>query len=730
MKNLVIVESPSKSKTIQKYLGSGFEVVSSKGHIRDLAIKGKDGLGVDIENDFEPTYEISKDKEDTVKDLQARAKKADAVYLATDPDREGEAISWHLAEELGLNTADENRVTFHEITHDAVQEAFQHPRTIDMDLVHSQETRRILDRIIGFKLSKLLHNKIKSKSAGRVQSVALKLIVEREKEIQAFVPVEYWTVDAKFKKDKKEFTASLSKIDGKKAELHNEEEAQKAFDACNGEFTVSAIKPTKKSVAPFKPFITSTLQQEASTKLGFSAKRTMSIAQRLYEGIDLGNGQEGLITYMRTDSTRLSNVYMGAAHNYILDAYGKEYAGYYTAKNDANAQDAHEAIRPTNINNEPDKIKEYLTAEQYKLYKLIYARALASQMKAATFVGESIVLSRNGYDFNASGSRMDFDGFLKVYGDYYSSKDTVLPPLEEGELISPVEIKPNQHFTEPPSRYTEAKLIKEMEEDGIGRPSTYAMIIDTIQARGYVELKPATEKSRTKVFFPTEQGTLTVEKLDEYFNSIINTQYTAGMETELDEIADGDKDEVETLKAFWSKFSPLLDEAYEKMEKLAPQEVGEKCPECGGELVYRNGRFGKFISCSNFPKCKYTRQMDGKEKEKPEPTGKTCPKCGEGELLKRKSRYGTYFCGCSNFPKCRYMETLEGEPIVPKSAKAKAAAENEEGTEKKTTKKSTAKKTTTKKTAAKKTTAKKTTAKKTATTKKTTSKKVSKKEEE
>ncbi|MCI2153748.1 MAG: type I DNA topoisomerase [Solobacterium sp.] len=720
MKDLVIVESPSKSKTIQKYLGNGYEVVSSKGHIRDLAIRGKDGLGVDIEDHFKPTYEISKDKEETVKELQKLASHSDKVYLATDPDREGEAISWHLAQVLDLPEDEVDRVTFHEITHDAVREAFSKPRTIDMDLVHSQETRRILDRIIGFKLSKLLHNKIRSKSAGRVQSVALKLIVEREKEIQAFVPEEYWTIDAKFAKDGKEFTASLSKINGQKAELHNQEEADKAFEQCQGEFTVTAIKPTSKSTAAFKPFITSTLQQEASTKLGFSAKRTMAIAQRLYEGIDIGNGQEGLITYMRTDSTRLSDVYMKAAHERIGSLYGKEYQGFYHAKNDANAQDAHEAIRPTNLDNDPEKIKSYLTNEQYRLYKMIYARALASQMANAKFSGESLVLSRNGYDFTASGSRMVFDGWLKVYGDYYSSKDTLLPELSENEKLTPTEIKPNQHFTEPPARYTEAKLIKEMEEEGIGRPSTYAMIIDTIQARGYVELKRATEKSKTKVFFPTEQGELTVEKLDEFFSSIINVRYTADMETDLDEIAEGKADEVETLTAFWKKFSPLLDEAYEKMEKIQPEKVGEKCPECGGDLVYRNGRFGKFISCSNFPKCRYTRQLDGKEKEKPEPTGKICPECG-GELLKRKSRFGTYFLGCSNFPKCRYMENLDGERILSK--KERYAKKQEEKAEAAPAEKKTARKTATKKTAAKKTTTKKTAAAKKSPAKKTTTKK-------
>ena len=695
MKNLVIVESPSKSKTIQKYLGKDFEVVSSKGHIRDLSTRGKDGLGVDVEHGFTPTYEVSKDKTDTVAELKKLAKKSSAVYLATDPDREGEAISWHLAQELGLEEDAVDRVTFHEITKDAVSEAFKNPRMIDMDLVHSQETRRILDRIIGFKLSKLLQTKIKSKSAGRVQSVALKLIVEREKEIAAFVPVEYWTIDAQFEKDGEKFNASLARINGEKAELHNEAEAKAVYDACQGPFTISAIKETAKSTAPFRPFITSTLQQEASTKLGFSAKRTMSVAQRLYEGIDIGNGAEGLITYMRTDSTRLSDVYTKAAHAMIQERFGKNYTGVYTAKVGANAQDAHEAIRPTSLANEPEKIKPYLTSEQYRLYKLIYARALASQMAPAKYAGKSITLSQSSYDFTASGSTLVFDGWLKVYGEYYSSKDTLLPSLKEGEQLTAEKISPNQHFTEPPARYTEARLIKELEEQGVGRPSTYAMIIDTIQARGYVTLDRSTEKSKTKVFFPTEQGTLTVEKLDEFFSSIINVKYTAQMESTLDEIAEGEADEIATLQGFWDRFTPLLDNAYEQMEKIKPQEVGETCPDCGSPLVYRVGRYGKFISCSAFPKCKYTRQMDGKEKEKPEPTGRTCPECGTGELLKRKSRYNTYFYGCSNFPKCHYMETLDGEKIVSKKDRAASSAKKttarKTSAAKKTTRKSSAK---------------------------------------
>ena len=694
MKNLVIVESPSKSKTIGKYLGKDYTVVSSKGHIRDLAIKGKDGLGVDVDHDFEAVYQISKDKKETVKELKELAEKADYVYLATDPDREGEAISWHLAQELGLSEDLVDRVTFHEITKNAVKEAFSQPRTLDMNLVHSQETRRILDRIIGFKLSKLLNNKIKSKSAGRVQSVALKLIVEKEKEIQAFKPQEYWEVEADFKKKNRKFSARLSKINGKKAALKNEEDAAKVIEATKGEFTVSSIKKTKSSAKAPLPFITSTLQQEASTKLGFSAKRTMSIAQILYEGIDVGNGQEGLITYMRTDSTRLSNLYINDARNYIEAQYGKEYLGTYHAHNDDGAQDAHEAIRPTNVAYTPESIKDHLTSEQYKLYKFIYARAMASQMAPSKSDKLTLVLSQNGYDFTANGNVLAFDGYLKVYGDYSVSKDTILPIFEEGEQIQAEAVTPSQHFTEPPKRYTEATLIKKLEEDGIGRPSTYAMIIDTIQARGYVTLAPVAQKSRTKFFKPTEQGELTTEKLDQYFSSIINVSYTRDMESELDEIADGKREEVPTLRAFYDKFVPLLDTAYEKMEKIAPEKVGETCPECGGELVYRNSRYGKFISCSNFPKCKYTRSLENKEKEKPEPTGKICPECGS-ELLKRKSRFGTYFLGCSAFPKCHYMENLEGERII--SRKDKAKAEKKTTSEKKTTKKTTKKKTTAKK---------------------------------
>lgn len=671
MKNLVIVESPSKSKTIEKYLGKNYEVVSSKGHIRDLATRGKDGLGIDIENNFTPTYVISKGKKDVVDDLKKHVANCDKVYLATDPDREGEAISWHLAIVLDQDINEVNRVVFNEITHDAVLDAFKSPRKIDLNLVKSQETRRMLDRIIGFKLSKLLQNKIKSKSAGRVQSVALKLIVEKEKEIRAFVPEEYWTIDALFDEDGKQFKASLTKINNLKAKINSKEEADNILNCLKGPFILDNIKTQVRKKDPKLPFITSTMQQEASTKLGFSAKKTMSVAQRLYEGIELANGLEGIITYMRTDSTRLSNVFINSAKDYINKNYGKEYVGFYKVKNDASSQDAHEAIRPTNLENTPEKIKEYLTNDEYKLYKLIYARALASLMASAKLNTLTYTFMQDGYEFVANGSQLSFDGYLKVYDSYETTKDVILPILNEKQSYNASKVNADQHFTEPPLRYSEARLIKEMEELGIGRPSTYSTIIDTIQARGYVELKKPTDGAKTKVFFPTEQGELTEEKLDEFFSSIINVKYTAQMEDELDMIADGKEDNILALQNFWNKFNPLVDNAYEKMEKIKPEEVGEKCPECGNELVYRTGRYGKFISCSNFPLCKYTRKIESdKTKKVAEPTGKMCPKCGS-ELLKRKSRFNTYFLGCSAYPKCNYMESLDGVPIEPKKKTSK-----------------------------------------------------------
>lgn len=725
MKNLVIVESPSKSKTIEKYLGGDYHVVSSKGHIRDLATSGKGGLGIDVENDFEPTYKVSSDKRAVVKELKDLAKKSDHVYLASDPDREGEAIAWHLANVLDLNMEEENRIIFNEITKHAVVEAFEHPRTIDQDLVKSQEARRMLDRIIGFKLSKLLQSKIKSKSAGRVQSVALRLIVERENEIRAFKSEEYWTLAANIEKDGKMFSASLNKIDGKKADLKTQEEVNAVIERCCHDFIVSSIEKKVRKKEARMPFITSTLQQEASTKLGFGAKKTMQIAQKLYEGLPLAGGvSEGLISYMRTDSTRLSDQFVKDAESYIEETYGKDYKGRARQKNSENAQDAHEAIRPTSILNTPARVKEYLTNDQYKLYKLIYARTLASLMAPSKSNVVNVQIVSDGCEFSANGSILTFDGYLKIYSDYETVKDEMLPIMEEQETLKDVELEGKQHFTEPPLRYSEARLIKDLEEKGIGRPSTYAIIIDTLQARGYVSLERPSEGSKTKVFIPSEQGELTDTKLQEFFSGIINVSYTANMEHHLDEIAAGERNNIEEVRTFYNEFEPLLQNAYENMEKKELERTGEKCPDCGNDLVYRIGRFGKFISCINFPECRYTKGEDedenaveevcpkcgskmvtkkgrygsflacsnypeckyiksNKTKEEPEPTGEMCPDCGH-ELVRRKSRFGTTFIGCSNYPKCRYIKK---EPKKEKAEGDDKAAPKKKAAAKKTTKK-------------------------------------------
>ena len=658
MSSLVIVESPSKSKTIGKYLGKDYVVTSSKGHIRDLATSGKGGLGVDVENGYEPSYTINKDKKNVVKELKQYVKDADKVYLATDPDREGEAISWHLAQVLGIPMDEDNRVVFHEVTKRAVTEALQHPRQIDQDLVKSQETRRVLDRIIGFKLSKLLQRKIKSKSAGRVQSVALRLICEREAEINKFVPEEYWSVQAHFVKDGMEFTADLSKYKNKKIKLSSQEETDAVYNALNKEFVIETLKKTVKRRNSKAPFITSTLQQEASTKLGFKAKRTMQVAQSLYEGVDIGSETVGLITYMRTDSIRLAPEFISAAHDYIEENYGKQYVGRVKVSNKTeNVQDAHEAIRPTDITRTPESIKSHLNTDQYKLYSLIYARALASLMCAAKMDATSVVLDNNDYKFNASGSRIQFDGYLKVYGQYEKNKDTFLPELVEGEHLESQKVDKEKRFTNPPARYSEAKLIKELEELGIGRPSTYATIIDTIVAREYVEMVD-------KTFKPTESGMLTNEKLVEYFDPIINVEYTAQMENELDEIANGEDTYLNAITTFENKFEPLLDKANKEMEKIEPKKTGEKCPECGGDLVIRKGRYGEFVACSNYPECKYIKK-DPNDRTG-QPTGETCPKCGSPMVYKR-GRYGE-FEACSNYPTCKYIKKKprEGDELIGK----------------------------------------------------------------
>lgn len=636
-KNLVIVESPSKSKTIEKYLGKDFHVVSSKGHIRDLATTGKYGLGVDVDNDFKPTYVPIEGKQKMISALKKDVKEASKVYLATDPDREGEAISWHLKDALGIKDSDYDRVLFHEITKDKVIEAFKEPRKIDYNLVKSQETRRILDRIIGFRLSKLMQSKTGGKSAGRVQSVALKLIVDREREINAFKKEEYWTIDAIFK----DFEASLFAYKNKDIKVKNEEEADKILSSLTDKFTVSSITKKEKAKKAKPPYITSTLQQEASTKLNFPAKKTMSIAQKLYEGIDIGTETTGLITYMRTDSIRLSDTYIKDAYKYINDNFGKEYIGYVKkTKKTENVQDAHEAIRPTSVFRTPNDMKQYLTNDEFKLYELIYYRTLASLMADAKVNATVMILDNNDYNFKATGQTLIYDGYLKVYKKFEKSEDKILPALNENDTVTTDKIEKEQHFTEPPARYTEAKLIKEMEELGIGRPSTYATVIDTIKTRGYVTLDD-------KKFVPTEIGIETTDKLQEFFSDIINVEYTANMETDLDKIADAKEDNIKVLHDFYDSFEPLVKKAFGEMEKKSPEATGESCPLCGSPLVLRKGKYGTFTACSNYPECKYIKKEQKEVKEIVK-----CPKCG-GMIVERKSKKGKVFYGCNNFPKCK-----------------------------------------------------------------------------
>ncbi len=636
-KNLVIVESPSKSKTIEKYLGQDYKVVSSKGHIRDLATTGKYGLGVDVDNDFKPNYIPIAGKQKTISDLKKLVKDSEMIYLATDPDREGEAISWHLKEALGIKDKEYERVLFHEITKDKVIEAFKEPRKIDYDLVKSQETRRILDRIIGFRLSKLMQSKTGGKSAGRVQSVALKLIVDREREIEAFNSEEYWTITSVFD----EFEAELFNYKGEEIKLSNEEETDNVINSLGKDFKVLSIEQKEKNKKAKPPFITSTMQQDASNKLGFNAKKTMSLAQKLYEGIDIGSETVGLITYMRTDSIRLSDQYIKEGYKYINDTYGKEYVGYVkTTKKKDNVQDAHEAIRPTSVFRTPEKMKEFLTKDEFKLYELIYYRALASIMADAKVNATTIILRNNDYDFKATGQVLIYDGYLKVYKEFENSEDKILPKLSENEILNALEINKEQHFTQPPARYTEAKLIKEMEELGIGRPSTYATVIDTIKEREYVDLVD-------KKFVPTKVGIETTDKLQEFFSGIINVEYTANMESDLDKIAEEKEDNIKVLHEFYDSFEPLVKKAFGEMEKNAPEQTGENCPECGNPLVIRKGKYGEFTACSNYPTCKYIKK---EEKEINEIV--KCPECG-GMIVEKKSKRGKVFYGCNNYPKCK-----------------------------------------------------------------------------
>ena len=640
MKNLVIVESPSKSKTIEKYLGKDYKVLSSKGHIRDLATTGKYGLGVDLDDNFKPNYILMKGKNKLVNELKKESKIADNVILATDPDREGEAISWHLKETLGLKDNNYGRVVFNEITKPAILEAFKHPRKIDDNLVHSQESRRILDRIIGFRLSKLMQSKTDGKSAGRVQSVALKLIVDREREIEAFVPVEYYTIEADFK----DFKAELKKFRGKDIEIHTSVEADEIINSLSNAYNIENVDTKLKNKQSKLPFTTSTLTQMASTRLGYPASKTMSIAQKLYEGISLGDESVGLISYMRTDSIRLSDIFVSDTKKYIASNYGKEYIGYAkTSKKNDNVQDAHEAIRPTSILRTPDSIKKYLKPDEYKLYNLIYIRTLASLMADAKVEATSVDLENKGYIFRANGQICVFDGYLKVYKDYEENEDVILPNFKDykSKVIVCNSVEKIQHFTEPKPRFTEAKLIAELEHLGIGRPSTYAKIISVLKEREYVSIKD-------KKFYPTEVGINVTDKLQEFFSSIINVNYTANMESELDEIADNKLVWYEVLDKFYKDFEPLLNTAFKEMEKDKPEETGETCPECGSILVVRKGKYGSFVACSNYPNCKYVKK---EEKEINEICD--CPKCGQ-KIIEKKTKKGKIFYGCNNFPKCKY----------------------------------------------------------------------------
>lgn len=635
--NLVIVESPAKTHTISGYLGKNYKVVSSKGHIRDLATSGKFGLGVDVEGDFTPTYKEIPGKKKDIASLKKDAKNSDMVYLATDPDREGEAISFHLYEVLGLNKDNYERVVFNEITEGAVKEAFKHPRKIDDSLVRSQETRRILDRIIGFRLSKLMQSKTGGKSAGRVQSVALKLIVDREREILAFVPEEYWNITAKFK----DFDANLEKYKSKKLEIHNEDEVKDILSKLSEDFTIASVEKKEKTKKGFLPFTTSTLQQACINKFNFNSSKTMRIAQKLYEGVDLGNETLGLITYMRTDSTRLSPVFINDTFKYIEETFGKKYVGVVKkGKKTENVQDAHEAIRPTSIKRTPESVKEYLTKDEYKVYSIIYARALASLMSDAKTLATTAILDNNGYEFKVTGSILTFDGYLKVYKEFSKTDDVILPDFDKfNGVVSTKDIETEQKFTKPVSRYTEATLIQEMEELGIGRPSTYAKTMETLKMRDYVKIED-------KKFVPTQIGIETTDKLQEYFSNIINVEYTANMETDLDLIAEENKDNIKILKDFYNEFEPLVESAFTKMEKASPKETGETCPNCGSALVVRKGKFGEFVACSNYPECKYI-----KKEEKVKTVICKCPKC-EGDIVEKKTRRGKIFYGCDKYPKC------------------------------------------------------------------------------
>ncbi|SDC63458.1 DNA topoisomerase-1 [Terribacillus halophilus] len=648
---LVIVESPAKAKTIERYLGKKYKVKASMGHIRDLP---KSQMGINVEESFEPRYITIRGKGPVLKELKSAAKKVKKVYLAADPDREGEAIAWHLAHSLNIDETSQCRVVFNEITKDAIKESFKHPRSIDMDLVDAQQARRILDRLVGYNISPLLWKKVKKGlSAGRVQSVAVKMIMDRENEIKEFIPEEYWSIDAAFQSGKNNFEGAFYGVDGEKVGLASEEEVNEILEKLKGkDFQVDKVNKRERKRNPAAPFTTSSLQQEAARKLNFRARKTMMVAQQLYEGIDLGRkegGITGLITYMRTDSTRISNTAKEESANYIKETYGEEFlgSGGKKAKQTEGAQDAHEGIRPTSAYRHPDSVKAILSRDQFRLYKLIWERFIASQMAQAVLDTMTVHLVNEGVEFRATGSKVKFKGFMKVYvegnDDNKSEKDRLLPNLEEGMTVKADEITPNQHFTQPPPRYTEARLVRTMEEQGIGRPSTYAPTLDTIQRRGYVTLD-------NKRFVPTELGEIVIDILEEFFPEIIDLEFTVKMEEDLDHVEEGKTEWVKIIDDFYKGFDTRLEKAEQEMEKIEIRDepAGIDCEECGHEMVYKMGRYGKFLACSNFPDCRNTKPILKK-------IGVTCPKCKEGEVVERKSKKNRVFYGCDRYPDCDFL---------------------------------------------------------------------------
>ncbi|MCP3772787.1 type I DNA topoisomerase [Paenibacillus sp. MZ04-78.2] len=677
--SLVIVESPAKAKTISKYLGSKYIVKASMGHIRDLP---KSQIGVEVKKNFEPKYITIRGKGSVLKELKDASKRVKKVYLAADPDREGEAIAWHLAHYLELSDQEACRVVFNEITKQAVKDAFKTPRKINQDLVNAQQARRILDRLVGYKISPLLWKKVKKGlSAGRVQSVAVKLIYDRENEIKAFEPEEYWTITAKLSSGKADFEAKFYCLDGKKKELKNEAEVNAVLDALQqADFIVSEVKEKERLRNPSPPFITSSLQQEAARKLNFRAAKTMSVAQQLYEGIDLGSeGTVGLITYMRTDSTRISPVAQEEAKDYIVQKFGESFypeTPRVYAKKNSNAQDAHEAIRPSSVLREPDQIKGHLSRDQYRLYKLVWERFVASQMASAVMDTMTVDLTAANTIFRAVGSKVKFHGFMKVYveGNDDAAADTgdddkLLPPLKEGDKVKKQQIDPKQHFTQPPPRFTEARLVKALEEMGIGRPSTYAPTLETIQKRGYVAIEE-------KKFVTTELGELVIQLMIEFFPEILDVDFTAHMEEGLDHIEEGKEDWVNVLSEFYESFEKRLEVAEEEMEKVEIQdEVSDEiCEKCGRHFVYKMGRFGKFLACSGFPECRNTKPIV-------KDTGVTCPNCHEGKIIERRSKKGRIFYGCDRYPECDFVswDKPVGHPC-PKCGALLVEKRNKSGT--------------------------------------------------